>query len=158
LPGSKEPLQSSEDAERMAAEVGYPVILKAAAGGGRARHADRLEEKRSPASSPPRAAKPEKAFGDGFHLSGRSTWCSRRHIEFQVFGDLPRPRHPPGRARCSIQRRHQKLIEEVPSPALTPALREEMGAAAVALCGRWYETPAPSSSCSTATAASISWR
>ena len=133
LPGSEEPLQDAEEAARFAAQVGYPVILKAAAGGGgrgmRIVHAEadlagQLSTAREEA---------EKAFGDG-SVYLEKYLLEPRHIEFQVFGDHYGRAVHLGERECSIQRRHQKLIEESPSPALTPELREEMGAAAVRLC------------------------
>jgi acetyl-CoA carboxylase biotin carboxylase subunit len=133
LPGSREPLVDDEDARRVAAEVGYPVILKAAAGGGgrgmRIVHSpDDLESQFATAGQ-----EAQKAFGDGrIYLEKYLT--SPRHIEFQVFGDLHGKVIHFGERECSIQRRHQKLIEESPSPALTPALRREMGEAALRLC------------------------
>jgi len=133
LPGSPEPLADADEAAGVAAEVGYPVILKAAAGGG----GRGMRIVPSPAELPAQLAtarnEAEKAFGDGsIYLEKYLT--EPRHIEFQVFGDrLGRVIHM-GERECSIQRRHQKLIEESPSPALTPALRERMGEAAVRLC------------------------
>ncbi len=133
LPGSEEPLQDTEEAARFAAEVGYPVILKAAAGGGgrgmRIVHAE--EELASQFSTAREEA--ERAFGDG-SVYLEKYLLEPRHIEFQVFGDRHGRAVHLGERECSIQRRHQKLIEESPSPALTPELREEMGAAAVRLC------------------------
>jgi len=133
LPGSGEPLASLDEARRTAAEVGYPVMLKAAAGGGGrgmrvVRAASELEKSFATASS-----EAEKAFGDG------SIYLERfleepRHIEFQVFGDRHGNVIHLGERECSIQRRHQKLIEESPSPALTAELRERMGEASVRLC------------------------
>jgi len=133
LPGSQEPLQSVEEAVSLAAEVGYPVILKASAGGGgrgmRIVHAEgELAGQFAAAQN-----EAEKAFGDG-SIYVEKYLMEPRHIELQVFGDhYGRVVHL-GERECSIQRRHQKLIEESPSPALTPELREEMGAAAVRLC------------------------
>jgi acetyl-CoA carboxylase biotin carboxylase subunit len=133
LPGSADPLQDADEARRMAAEVGYPVILKAAAGGGgrgmrivanEAELAGQLATAREEA---------EKAFGDG-SVYLEKYLVEPRHIEFQVFGDHHGSAIHLGERECSIQRRHQKLIEESPSPALTPELRAEMGAAAVRLC------------------------
>jgi acetyl-CoA carboxylase, biotin carboxylase subunit len=133
LPGSREPLADAAEAERIAAEVGYPVILKASAGGGgrgmRIVHAP--EEIAGQFSTAREEA--EKAFGDGaIYLEKYLT--EPRHIEFQVFGDHHGNVIHLGERECSIQRRHQKLIEEAPSPALTPELREAMGEAAVKLC------------------------
>jgi acetyl-CoA carboxylase, biotin carboxylase subunit len=133
LPGSREPLASSEEALRLAAEVGYPVILKASAGGGGrgmriVERADQLEGQLATASE-----EALKAFGDGaVYLEKYLT--SPRHIEFQVFGDKHGNVVHLGERECSIQRRHQKLIEESPSPALTADLRERIGEAAVRLC------------------------
>ncbi|HEV8578522.1 MAG TPA: acetyl-CoA carboxylase biotin carboxylase subunit [Thermoanaerobaculia bacterium] len=133
LPGSREPLEDLDQAARLAAEVGYPVILKAAAGGGgrgmRIVHAeDDLAGQFSTARE-----EAEKAFGDG-SIYLEKYLLEPRHIEFQVFGDHHGKVVHLGERECSIQRRHQKLIEESPSPALNAALREEMGAAAVRLC------------------------
>ena len=133
LPGSREPLVDAEEAARLAADVGYPVILKAAAGGGGrgmriVEHPDQLEAQLATASE-----EAAKAFGDGsVYLEKYLT--GPRHIEFQVFGDQHGNVIHLGERECSIQRRHQKLIEEAPSPALTPELRERMGDAAVRLC------------------------
>ncbi|HEX9942894.1 MAG TPA: acetyl-CoA carboxylase biotin carboxylase subunit [Thermoanaerobaculia bacterium] len=133
LPGSREPLEDAEQAARLAAEVGYPVILKAAAGGGgrgmRIVHAEGdLAGQFSTARE-----EAEKAFGDG-SVYLEKYLMEPRHIEFQVFGDHHGTVIHLGERECSIQRRHQKLIEESPSPALTPELRAEMGEAAVRLC------------------------
>jgi acetyl-CoA carboxylase, biotin carboxylase subunit len=133
LPGSKDPLPDAESALALASEVGYPVILKAAAGGGgrgmRIVHApDALESQYNTARS-----EAEKAFGDG-SVYLEKYLVRPRHIEIQVFGDKHGNVIHLGERECSIQRRHQKLIEEAPSPALTPALRAEMGEAAVRLC------------------------
>ncbi|HYX23797.1 MAG TPA: acetyl-CoA carboxylase biotin carboxylase subunit, partial [Thermoanaerobaculia bacterium] len=115
------------------AEVGYPVILKASAGGGgrgmRIVHAE--EDLAGQFAAAQNEA--EKAFGDG-SIYVEKYLTEPRHIELQVFGDHHGRVVHLGERECSIQRRHQKLIEESPSPALTPELREEMGAAAVRLC------------------------
>ncbi|MEA2693653.1 MAG: acetyl-CoA carboxylase, biotin carboxylase subunit [Acidobacteriota bacterium] len=133
LPGSKEPLASAAEAEQFAGEVGYPVILKAAAGGGG--RGMRIVHGAAEIVSQFQTAheEAERAFGDGsIYLEKYLT--EPRHIEFQVFGDRHGNVIHLGERECSIQRRHQKLIEESPSPALTPELRAEMGEAAVALC------------------------
>jgi acetyl-CoA carboxylase biotin carboxylase subunit len=133
LPGSSEALADVAEAARLAAEIGYPVILKAAAGGGgrgmRIVHAE-AELSAQLATAREEA---ERAFGDG-SIYLEKYLVEPRHIEFQVFGDLHGTAIHLGERECSIQRRHQKLVEESPSPALTPKLRDEMGAAAVRLC------------------------
>ena len=132
LPGSEEPLADFEEAVRVAEKVGYPVILKAAAGGGGrgmriVQDGNSLENQFSTASE-----EALKAFGDGSIYLERYL-VEPRHIEFQIFGDQFGNVVHMGERECSIQRRHQKLVEEAPSPALTPELREEMGQAAVKL-------------------------
>jgi acetyl-CoA carboxylase, biotin carboxylase subunit len=133
LPGSQEPLADLDEAKGLAAEVGYPVILKAAAGGGGrgmriVGSAAELAGQLATAGD-----EAEKAFGDG-SIYLEKYLLEPRHIEFQVFGDHHGKVIHMGERECSIQRRHQKLIEESPSPALTPELRERMGEAAVRLC------------------------
>jgi acetyl-CoA carboxylase biotin carboxylase subunit len=133
LPGSEEPLEDSGQAERLAAQVGYPVILKAAAGGGGRGMRIVWSEKELAGQLATAREEAEKAFGDG-SVYLEKYLVEPRHIEFQVFGDHHGNVIHLGERECSIQRRHQKLIEEAPSPALTPELRERMGAAAVSLC------------------------
>ena len=133
LPGSREALTGPEEARELAAAVGYPVILKAAAGGGGrgmriVASADEVEGQLATAGE-----EALKAFGDG-RIYLEKYLVQPRHVEFQVFGDLHGKVIHLGERECSIQRRHQKLIEEAPSPALTAELREAMGAAAVRLC------------------------
>ena len=110
--------------------IGYPVMVKASAGGGGrgmriVREAGALE-----AALRAARAEAESAFGDGRLLIERAL-IGARHVEIQVFGDEQGAIVHLGERDCSIQRRHQKLIEEAPSPAMTPALRAAMGAAAV---------------------------
>ena len=133
LPGSREALTGPEEARELAAAVGYPVILKAAAGGGGrgmriVASAEEVEGQLATAGE-----EALKAFGDG-RIYLEKYLVQPRHVEFQVFGDLHGKVIHLGERECSIQRRHQKLIEEAPSPALTAELREAMGAAAVRLC------------------------
>ncbi len=133
LPGSKEPLSDPDQALETAQRVGFPVILKASAGGGG--RGMRIVHKPEDLLPQLAAASEEalKAFGDG-SVYLEKYLVEPRHIEFQVFGDLHGKAVHLGERECSIQRRHQKLIEEAPSPALTPELRREMGEAAVELC------------------------
>ena len=113
------------------AELGFPLILKAAAGGGGrgmrvVRGAHELDEARAAASREAQAA-----FGDGTVFAER--YVERpRHIEIQLLGDVHGTVVSLGERECSIQRRHQKVLEEAPSPALDPALRAQIGEAAVA--------------------------
>jgi len=130
VPGTTEPLRDAADAVRAAEGVGYPVLLKAAAGGGGKgmRIAHTPEEVRkgfSQASSEATAA-----FGDGAVYLER--FVERpRHVEIQVLADRHGRVVHLGERECSVQRRHQKLIEETPSPAVDAALRRQMGEAAV---------------------------
>jgi acetyl-CoA carboxylase biotin carboxylase subunit len=131
VPGTTEALQDGEAAMEVAAGLGYPVMLKAAAGGG----GKGMRVVREPGDLVPsfEAARREAAaaFGDG------SVYLERfldgpRHIEIQVLADGRGTVLHLGERECSIQRRHQKLIEEAPSPVITPELRARMGEAAVA--------------------------
>ncbi len=132
LPGSTEPLESIAQAEALAAEVGYPVILKAAAGGGG--RGMRIVEDPSQIETRFQTASEEArlAFGDG-SMYLEKYLVSPRHIEFQIFGDKHGNVVHICERECSIQRRHQKLVEESPSVALDQDLRAEMGAAAIRL-------------------------
>jgi len=132
LPGSRESLADAAEAAAQADEVGYPVILKAAAGGGGrgmriVRDAGEIAKQLSTAAN-----EAEKAFGDG-SIYLEKYLAAPRHVELQVFGDRHGEVVHLGERECSIQRRHQKLLEEAPSPALTPELRAAMGEAAVRL-------------------------
>jgi acetyl-CoA carboxylase biotin carboxylase subunit len=133
LPGSPDPLENEEEALKLAREIGFPVIVKAAAGGGgRGMRIVRSEEELGPAletASNEAAA----AFKNGDVYIER--YVERpRHIEIQVMADEHGNCVHLGERECTIQRRHQKLLEEAPSPVLSPELREQMGAAAVAAC------------------------
>ncbi|PYQ64576.1 MAG: acetyl-CoA carboxylase biotin carboxylase subunit [Acidobacteria bacterium] len=131
VPGSPGPLESVDDALSFARKAGYPVILKASSGGGgRGMRIARDERELSGAYETARA-EAEKAFGSS-EVYLEKYLDAPRHIEFQIFGDLHGNIQHLGERECSIQRRHQKLIEEAPSPVLTPELRREMGAAAIA--------------------------
>ncbi len=131
LPGSDGPLHSSAEALELAQAIGFPVILKASAGGGGRglRLAWDIEELRRAYDTAWNEA--EKAFGDPT-LYLEKYLQRPRHIEFQVLADAKGRVIHLGERECSIQRRHQKIIEEAPSTALEPELRAEMGRAAVA--------------------------
>ena len=135
LPGSRDPLQDPEEARKLADRVGYPVILKAAAGGGGRGMRIVQDEGSIEGQFGTASEEAEKAFGDGA-IYLEKYLVEPRHIEFQVFADSHGNAIHLGERECSIQRRHQKLLEEAPSPALTPELRERMGNAAVELTQR----------------------
>jgi 3-methylcrotonyl-CoA carboxylase alpha subunit len=126
-----EGLESEGDFVQAANEIGYPVLVKAAAGGGgkgmRAVHAE--SELQDAIESARREAL--HAFGDERLLIEKYV-TSAHHVEFQVFGDGHGNLVHLFERECSVQRRHQKIIEETPSPLLTPGLRQQMGQAAVA--------------------------
>ena len=135
LPGSSEPLRSEEEGRRIAREVGYPVIIKASAGGGGRGMRIVLSEEELSAAMQTASTEAAAAFKNGDIYIERFIE-NPRHIEIQVLADEHGHCVHLGERDCSIQRRHQKLIEEAPSPALTPELRERMGAAAVEACKR----------------------
>ncbi|KYP80999.1 acetyl-CoA carboxylase biotin carboxylase subunit [Ferroacidibacillus organovorans] len=131
VPGTEGLVESVEDALAVADEIGYPVIIKATAGGGgkgiRVVHSrDELRSALSLAQS-----EAGSAFGNaGVYLE--KFLVRPRHVEIQVLGDQHGHAIHLGERDCSVQRRLQKLVEESPSPALTQEIRERMGAAAVA--------------------------
>ncbi len=131
VPGSEEPMRSVEELRAAAAEIGFPVLLKASAGGGG--KGMRMVRSEAEIASAFEAAGNEArgAFGDDAIYVEK--YLDRpRHIEIQILADRTGRTIHLGERECSIQRRHQKLIEEAPSPVLSPAEREEMGATAVA--------------------------
>ncbi|HET9950442.1 MAG TPA: acetyl-CoA carboxylase biotin carboxylase subunit [Candidatus Eisenbacteria bacterium] len=129
-PGSEGILQTPEEAVETAKTLGYPVIIKAAAGGGGKGMRVAYDEASLRNGVLTAQAEAEANFGSGQVYLERYVE-KPRHIEFQVIGDRHGNVIHLGERECSIQRRHQKLIEESPSVALTPALREAMGNAAV---------------------------
>ena len=130
VPGSDGPVESEAEAVKVARKIGYPVIIKAVAGGGgrgmRIAHNDVSFAKEYHVAR----AEAEKAFGNGAVYIEKYIQ-SPRHIEFQILADSHGKVLHLGERDCSVQRRHQKLIEEAPSPFLTPDLRKKMGKAAV---------------------------
>ncbi|MDF1502046.1 acetyl-CoA carboxylase biotin carboxylase subunit, partial [Roseisolibacter sp. H3M3-2] len=131
VPGTTEPLRDAAEAAAIAEQYGYPVLLKAAAGGGGKgmRVVRAAGEIAGALESAQREAR--NAFGDDAvyvekYIEGP------RHVEIQVLGDRHGNMLHLGERECSVQRRHQKMIEEAPSVAVTPELRARMGAAAVA--------------------------
>src|SRR3954465_9369340 len=126
LPGSDGPIDNEERALKLAKEIGYPVIVKATAGGGgRGMRVVRAAAELSHAvKTGQREA--EAAFGVGDVYIEKYV-DSPRHIEFQVLGDHHGAVIHLGERECSIQRRHQKLLEESPSPALSEKMRRKMG-------------------------------
>jgi len=130
VPGTSEPISDLKAAKKIAKEIGYPILIKASAGGGgkgmrivdaEADFENQMERAVSEATS---------AFGDGSVFIEKYV-TQPRHIEFQIFGDQHGNVVHLFERECSIQRRHQKVIEEAPSSILTPALRKHMGEAAV---------------------------
>jgi acetyl-CoA carboxylase, biotin carboxylase subunit len=130
VPGTARGLESIEQAEQVAAHIGYPVMLKAAAGGGgkgmRLVHAQgelksALEAARSEA---------ERSFGDS-EVYVEKAIVNPRHIEMQVLADEHGNTVYLGERECSLQRRHQKVLEEAPSPIVDPEMRRKMGEVAV---------------------------
>ncbi len=132
LSGSTDPLQNATEAQRLADEIGYPVILKASAGGGG--RGMRIVKESADVERQFKTASEEasRAFGDG-SMYLEKYLVEPRHVEFQIFGDREGTVVHLGERECSIQRRHQKLIEESPSVALDQPLRDRMGAAAISL-------------------------
>jgi acetyl-CoA carboxylase biotin carboxylase subunit len=130
VPGSPGVIEEAADAQAVAEEIGFPVIIKATAGGG---------------GKGMRIARDAESFGQSFQLARNEALAAfgsaavyvekyldrPRHVEIQVMGDQHGRVMHLGERDCSVQRRHQKLIEEAPSPAVTADLREGMGEAAV---------------------------
>ena len=130
VPGTEEPLQSVEEAIQLCNRIGYPVMLKASMGGGGKgmrliHHEGEVEEAYNMARS-----ESLSSFGDNTVYLEKFVE-EPHHIEFQILGDNHGNAIHLFDRECSIQRRHQKIVEESPSPFLTPELREEMGRCAV---------------------------
>jgi acetyl-CoA carboxylase biotin carboxylase subunit len=131
VPGSEKVLANRDEALDLARAIGYPVILKASAGGGGRGMRMATSEGELRAAYDTARSEAERAFGDD-SVYLEKYLVRPRHIEFQVLADSRGRIIHLGERECSIQRRHQKIIEESPSAALSPELRDEMGRAAVA--------------------------
>src|SRR6187397_1555632 len=133
LPGSPDPIDSAEEAMKLVREIGFPVIIKAAAGGGG--RGMRIVRKEEELANGLETAQSEAlaAFKNGSVYIER--YIERpRHIEIQILADEHSNVIHLGERECTIQRRHQKLLEEAPSPVISPELRNQMGAVAVKAC------------------------
>lgn len=130
VPGSDGTVGAAEDARVLAKRIGYPVILKAVSGGGG--RGMRIVWNESEIEMAFNTASNEalSAFGDGSMYLEKYI-VEPRHIEFQILGDAYGNVVHLGERDCSLQRRHQKVIEEAPSPCISPALRKKMGEAAI---------------------------
>ncbi len=133
VPGIDKPVNDVEEAKSIAAEIGYPVLIKASAGGGG--KGMRLVERAEDLAEQMRLAQNEARSSFGNDACFVEKFVTKpRHIEIQVFADSHGNVVHLFERECSIQRRHQKVIEEAPSSVLTPELREQMGAAAINVC------------------------
>lgn len=130
VPGTSEPIDDINKAKKIATDIGYPILIKASAGGGgkgmrivenEGEFQEQMERAVSEATS---------AFGDGSVFIEKYV-TKPRHIEFQIFGDKHGNVIHFFERECSIQRRHQKVVEEAPSSVLTPEIRKRMGEAAI---------------------------
>jgi propionyl-CoA carboxylase alpha chain len=133
VPGVDEAISDVNDAKKIAEEVGYPILIKASAGGGGkgmrlVQNNDEFEEQMMMAQNEARSS-----FGDDAVFIEKFV-DKPRHIEIQVFADQHGNVVYLFERECSVQRRHQKVVEEAPSAVLTPELRKQMGEAAVAVC------------------------
>ncbi|HRH58249.1 MAG TPA: acetyl-CoA carboxylase biotin carboxylase subunit, partial [Chitinophagales bacterium] len=130
VPGTDQPISDINEAKKLATEIGFPILIKASAGGGGkgmriVNNVEEFEEQMKLAVS-----EATSAFGDGSVFIEKFV-SSPRHIEIQVLGDTHGNIVYLFERDCSVQRRHQKVVEEAPSAVLTPALRKQMGEAAV---------------------------
>ena len=131
IPGSKGTIADAEEGAIVAETLGYPVMIKASAGGGGKGMRTAANPEELATNFVMARTEAEAAFGNG-EIYLEKLILEPRHIEFQVLGDKHGKVVHLGERDCSIQRRHQKLIEESPSPAVGPELRSRMGEAAVA--------------------------
>ena len=130
IPGSEGILETYEEAEKLAHEIGFPVMLKATAGGGGKGMRAVFEPEHFQAAWDSARQEAGAAFGnDGMYME--KLIVEPRHIEIQIVGDSSGKACHLSERDCSVQRRHQKLTEEAPSPFMTKELREKMGKAAI---------------------------
>ncbi len=134
VPGTTEPLSSYEDAREVASGMGYPVMLKASAGGGGKGMRFVADESDLRSALETAQSEARTSFGDDAVYIEKAVERPR-HIEIQIFSDTHGNHVHLGERECSIQRRHQKVIEEAPSPINSADLRAEMGACAVKIAG-----------------------
>lgn len=132
VPGTDEPIEQPEEAQSLARDMGYPVVLKAVAGGGGKGMRVVANDEAFPSCWRDASSEALNAFGDA-RVFLEKYLDSPRHIEIQIFADSHGRAVSLGERECSIQRRHQKVIEEAPSTVVTPELRRKMGEAAVRL-------------------------
>src|SRR6202521_4953368 len=132
VPGTKDPIENLSEAGKTAQGLGYPVLLKAVSGGGGKGMRLVTADSEMAAAWRDAASEALNAFGDA-RLYLEKYVERPRHIEIQIFGDARGRIVHLGERECSVQRRHQKVIEESPSPVMTPDLRRAMGEAAVRL-------------------------
>jgi len=130
VPGTTEPIGDENEAMKVIREIGLPVMIKASAGGGG--KGMRLVKEESEVLNSIRAARSEARSAFGYDAVYIEKYIeSPHHIEFQILADNHGNMIHLFERECSVQRRHQKVVEETPSPLLTPKVREEMGKAAV---------------------------
>ena len=130
VPGIDEAITDVEKATKIATDIGFPILIKAAAGGG-GKGMRVVEEEKELAEQMKRAiSEAESAFGNGAVFIEKYV-ASPRHIEIQVLADTHGNVLHLFERECSVQRRHQKVVEEAPSAVLTPQLRQKMGEAAI---------------------------
>jgi acetyl-CoA carboxylase biotin carboxylase subunit len=132
VPGANDPIEKPQEAQALAQSMGYPVLLKAVAGGGGKGMRVVAEDRHFAAAWRDASSEAMNAFGDA-RLYLEKYLERPRHVEIQILADAHGRVVSLGERECSVQRRHQKVIEEAPSPIMTPELRKKMGDAAVRL-------------------------